>query len=217
MKHEFATATHAAERYLLHEMSAEERDAFEEHYFGCDACAEDVKLTSQFIQTAKAVWREDAQTPPKFSVMDWLRMKWLSPALLAVAAAALAVVAFQNAVVIPALNAPRAIPALALDLTSRAASPRLSTSDPLHFVIALEHPVNTDWVWAELGTESGRVLRSGAVAGPKAGQPVDVYFPGTLKPGRYIITIRSFRNGHPEEFLDRKALEVSENQERIVQ
>lgn len=34
---------HAAERYILAEMSESERDAFEEHYFDCVICAEDVR------------------------------------------------------------------------------------------------------------------------------------------------------------------------------
>lgn len=208
MKHEFATTTHAAERYLLHEMTAEERDAFEEHYFACDVCAEDVKLTSQFIEAAKAVWSDDAEAPPKSSLADWFRMKWLSPATLAVATAAVAVIAYQNAVVIPALNAPRAIPALALDLTSRAAVPQLKQGDPLHFDVGTERPVSANTVWAELISESGKVLRSGPVAGPKPDQPVDVYFPGKLEPGRYKLVIRSLRSGHPEEVLANDSFEV---------
>jgi len=213
MEHEFAVANHAVERYLMGEMSVEERDAFEDHYFTCDTCSADVRLTSRFIANAKAVWREEAAAPAKLSVMDWLRAKWLSPALVAVAAAAVAVIAFQNAVVIPALNAPRALPALALDLTSRASLPRLGPADPLHFLVAPERPANAELVWVELSTDSGKTLRSGSVPAPKAQQPVDIYFPGTLKPGRYIITIRSFLNGRPGDQIARQAFAVGTDQE----
>jgi hypothetical protein len=214
MKHEFAVTTHAVERYLMGDMSAEEHDAFEEHYFSCEACAEDLRLASRFIENAKAVWREDPQSPSRLSVIDWLRAKWLSPVMLAVAASAIAVIAYQNAMVIPALNAPRALPAVTLDLASRAAVPSLGPGDPLHFYIAAEQPANSGVVWAELNSDSGRVLRSGSVAAPKAQQPVDVYFPGTLKPGRYIITIRSLRNGRPDEPIAKQTFQVEERNSR---
>jgi hypothetical protein len=214
MKHEFAIATHAVERYLMGDMPPEEREAFEEHYFSCGTCAEDLRVTSRFIETAKSVWHEDAQSPAKLSWMDWLKAKWLSPAMVAVAAAAVAVIAFQNAVVIPALNAPRAVPALTLDLTSRAAVQRLGPDDPLHFYVAAERSVNAELVWAELSTDAGKVVRSGSVAAPKAQQPVDVYFPGKVKPGRYSITIRALRNGRPEEQISKQAFEVEERTNR---
>ncbi len=213
MKHEFAVATHAVERYLIGDMPAEERDAFEEHYFSCQDCAEDLRVTACFIENAKIVWRDEAQKPFRPSFLDWMRVKWLSPAVGALAAAALAVVVFQNTVTIPALNAPRALPAVVLDLTSRAAVPRLSPADPLHFVIAVERPANSAEVSVELSAESGRVLRSGVVPAPGAGQPIDVYFPGTLKVGRYIITIRSLRDGRPEEQIARTIFAVTTEQE----
>jgi anti-sigma factor RsiW len=212
MKHEFAIATHAVERYVLGEMSSEERDAFEEHYFACGECADDVRATSQFAGTATAVFHEDAEAPRKASLLDWLQIKWLSPALATAAFAAIAVIVFQNSVTIPALNAPRALPALALDLTSRAAAPRLGPGDPLHFFIAPERATGTEMVWAELAADSGRVLRSGAVAAPKPQQPVDVYFPGSVSPGHYVITIRSYQGGSPGDLIAKQAFEVTKDQ-----
>ena len=43
MTHAQAIDTHAAERYLLDEMRELERFAFEEHFFDCAECAEDVR------------------------------------------------------------------------------------------------------------------------------------------------------------------------------
>jgi hypothetical protein len=209
MKHEFAIATHAVERYLTGDMAAEERDAFEDHYFSCETCADDLRVTARFIESAKSVWHEDAQTPPKLSFLDWLKAKWLSPAVVAMATAAMAFIVFQNAVTIPSLEAPVAVPAVALDLTSRAALPELGPGDPLHFLLAPESPIDTPKLWAELGTEAGSVLRRGTVAAPKPQQPIDVYFPGTLKPGRYIITIRSYRNGRPEQQITKQTFAVT--------
>jgi hypothetical protein len=43
MDHREAIQSMAAERYLLEEMSELERHAFEEHYFSCPECADDVR------------------------------------------------------------------------------------------------------------------------------------------------------------------------------
>jgi hypothetical protein len=59
MDHETAVKTQAAERYILDEFSPEERAGFEEHFFGCVACAEDVRAASILAANTKAVIQED--------------------------------------------------------------------------------------------------------------------------------------------------------------
>ena len=44
----------AAERYLLHEMPEAERDAFEEHYFDCAVCANEVQSVYAFKDSVRA-------------------------------------------------------------------------------------------------------------------------------------------------------------------
>src|ERR1700730_4400894 len=43
MDHETAIRVQAAERYLLDEFSPEERTEFEDHFFGCSECADEVR------------------------------------------------------------------------------------------------------------------------------------------------------------------------------
>jgi len=43
MTHDEATDSMAAERYILGELEPSERDAFEDHFFECDICADDVR------------------------------------------------------------------------------------------------------------------------------------------------------------------------------
>jgi hypothetical protein len=59
MDHETAIKMQSAERYVLDEFSPEERTDFEEHYFGCTACADDVSAVSILAANAKAVIAED--------------------------------------------------------------------------------------------------------------------------------------------------------------
>ncbi|HEY6273800.1 MAG TPA: zf-HC2 domain-containing protein [Terriglobales bacterium] len=55
MNHEQAVSNQAAERYLLAELSQEEREAFEGHYFDCPACFEQVKLGMDFLHHTRDV------------------------------------------------------------------------------------------------------------------------------------------------------------------
>jgi Putative zinc-finger len=55
MSHEQAVRSQAVERYVLGELTQEEREAFEGHYFDCSACFEQVKLSTQFLRHARQV------------------------------------------------------------------------------------------------------------------------------------------------------------------
>lgn len=56
MTHDEAVGTSATERYLLHELPDAERDAFEEHYFACTLCANDVEAGDALIETLPSVF-----------------------------------------------------------------------------------------------------------------------------------------------------------------
>lgn len=58
MEHTEAVQTNATERYLLGELSAAETDAFEEHYFDCTLCADDVRSGTQLIDGGRQLVRE---------------------------------------------------------------------------------------------------------------------------------------------------------------
>src|SRR5437763_5529226 len=82
MDHETAVQTGATERYLLGELTGEDRDRFEEHYFMCPECAEDVRALTVFAANAKAVFRENATGPaPHAGMLLSGRVLWLSAAL----------------------------------------------------------------------------------------------------------------------------------------
>src|SRR5713226_5400559 len=85
MDHETAVQLKATERYYLGELTGEDREGFEEHYFMCPECAEDVRALTVFAANAKAVFREEAAGPaPHAGVLFSGRVLWLSAALNAV-------------------------------------------------------------------------------------------------------------------------------------
>jgi hypothetical protein len=132
--HEDAVAMQAVERYLLGELTADERDQFEAHVFDCVACAEDLKAAALFLDSSRSVLRESAETrtsaatsptaapvatpatdtAPRRGWLAWLNPASLIPsyALLPVTVVLLGFTLYQNLVTLPALrqsSAPRAL------------------------------------------------------------------------------------------------------------
>ncbi len=111
MNHTEAIRLKAAEKYLLGELSAELRDQYEDHYFGCLECAQDIRAGAALVDNARDVWNAGTITdeaiqvqPTKARGGGWwsavLRPAFGVPAL----AALLLVAGYQNAVTIPHLK-----------------------------------------------------------------------------------------------------------------
>jgi hypothetical protein len=62
--HQEAVKNLMAERYLLGELNAGEREAYEEHLFSCDACFEQVKAGSEFVDHLRRMGTEDPHPAP---------------------------------------------------------------------------------------------------------------------------------------------------------
>jgi anti-sigma factor RsiW len=205
MNHEVAANTHAVERYLLGEMPVPERDAFEEHYFACAECAGEIRSASELMRDMKAALRDFRSHPqaPSPGWLSWLRRPMLIPTFAAVALAF--VVGYQNVAVLPDLKAPRSMnSALILDGRTRGDAPALRTGDPVRFLTALDSAAAAR-LFVEIVGSAGSAVRSGDIAAPAAGRPLDVYFPGSLAAGRYQLVVRDGEGGKE---LARSAFEV---------
>ncbi len=115
MDHDEVVRQKLTERYLLHELDGEARDAFEEHYFECSECALDVRAGSEFVESSKIILALPSGTPasarrvPAKPVSEgWFGQGWfgwLRPGHAAAALALLiAVVGYQNLVTLPRLH-----------------------------------------------------------------------------------------------------------------
>lgn len=58
MDHDTAVKTLAAERYVLRDMDLTEASAYEAHYFECRTCARELQDTEDFVENARAAFRE---------------------------------------------------------------------------------------------------------------------------------------------------------------
>ncbi len=87
MDHQEALRRSAVEKYLLNEMPGPERDEFEEHFFGCQECAADLRATAAFLDGAKQELRRSRQPKPdqRAPKKPWFDFLW-RPAFAAPAA-----------------------------------------------------------------------------------------------------------------------------------
>ncbi len=133
MDHQAAVREHAAERYILGELPADERDRFEEHLSDCSRCMDDVVALDVFAANTRPVFagQASAATAPPARWFDRF-MPRFAPALAFSGALNLALLLFVGygaLRVIPALHSrisdfaqPRASEVFVVHGVSRAAS-----------------------------------------------------------------------------------------------
>ena len=214
MTHTEALRLQAAEKYLLNELTLPQREEYEEHYFECHECAEDIKASAAFIESARRLIREgalDLQTvrelapaivpAPAPSRSNRGFFAWLKPAFAIPAFAALLFfIGYQNSVTIPQLKVARArAPEIEKYVSlppvgSRSeAAPPLSIKVKPHQTILLEGdmPGNSPTGYlCQIQDESGRVLYSLPVSSEEAKDTVPLSIPGgLLSPGTYKLVI----------------------------
>ncbi len=204
MEHQEAIETKAAERYLLGELSGAERDGFEEHFFDCQACAENVRAGAIFQANARAVLSEQVHRQPvKVGVFEWLRVQPAFAAALAGAVIVLAgAVSYQALVVQPRLRselaelaAPQPYPSFFLHSVTRGEEQAIVVAKASRFfglsldlVPGQDFPSYVGEVVSESGTPQFSVLLPASRTPDGA---LHVLIPASrLEPGRYSLVIR---------------------------
>ena len=193
MEHSEATESMAAERYLLGEMTPEDRDAFEEHFFGCPECAAAVRESAAIA----AAIRTEAKARPaeirRRPVTGWLA----AAAAILIALAAVPLV--QNLRLrreVETLRAPRLVEAVTfLTGTSRGAEEATSVDASRSFMLAFDIPPQTGArrYAVRVVDAAGKVVASSTVTPEAARDTQQFFFPaGSLRPGRHSLEI------HPE-------------------
>jgi Putative zinc-finger len=232
MEHSEAVRLKAADRYLLGELSAELRDQFEEHYFGCAECAEELKLGAAFLDGAREVLavgppaaapeRLASQPASKRESGGWVR--WLlRPAFAAPALAALLIlVAYQNVRTIPRLSgslsraeAPQALPSFSLiTANSRGAEGVTITADPTKpFGLFVDIPPERPFASyvCEFEDAAGAVEFRVPVSAEQARSTVQLLVPSSrLNTGKHVLVVLGSGRGlgSPEEG-DASSMEVA--------
>lgn len=212
MEHVETVRRNTVERYVLGELTASERDAFEEHFFECQECAADVKAMAAFIDNVRVIMRRDrparnaaAQKQEKRS--GWLG--WLQPAYaMAAIAALLLLIAYQSFIAIPRIKrevlpiTAQALPTLSLTTSGSrgdAAIPEIALQPDGAFGIYVDVPESARFtayscvLRASNGNEKFRV----EVGARQAHDTVELLVPGgALVPGLYQLVVFGHRAGN---------------------
>ena len=93
MDHKFAEIQQSVEKYMLNELSPDERAEFEDHMFDCPSCSERVRQDFTVMENLKEVLRKEPAAQ-RAGWREWLRVPTLVPTFVALALAC--VVAYQN-------------------------------------------------------------------------------------------------------------------------
>jgi hypothetical protein len=208
MEHPEAIRLMAAERYLLNELTPEQRQSFEEHFFECQECAVEVQAGDAFIQHSKKIFGEPvapyAPREERESRPGW--MAWLRPAFaVPVFAALIAVIAYQNMVSVPRLKQsasnlqPQVVASLYLTsgtlqgAEDRVIKVRSNSSFLLQVDIAAD-PRYSSYI-CELRSPSGDVVGTFPVSTEAARNTVPVLVPPQQKSGSYKLAVRGIVSG----------------------
>jgi hypothetical protein len=202
MTHEEAVTALASTRYLLDELSRDEREAFEAHFFSCDACAEEMRSAAAMLQGAQT---ELAQSPGSAHVLPMrpkttaeARRRWYHSTTLpwAAAAALACITTYQTFRVVPSVArdaAPVALVPVLLHPESRGRETVVTVRQGAPVTLALEvnDPPQGGQITYELRSLAGRHIASGQAGAPPPGMPLLLLLPAWTDAGdmHYILTV----------------------------
>jgi anti-sigma factor RsiW len=199
MEHQEAVSTLASERYLLGEMTDTERDSFEEHFFSCAECAEDVLIGDKMREGVRAGlgWRGGAGVTTPWAVRE---RAW-RPAIVIpwAAAASLMVVAGYESFQATSMRRELARPMALSPFTLRAATrgQELTVPATAGSVVTLAVDLSGNrfdgGLEYEVRMESADVVAAGDAPAPAPGAPLLLLIPSSVfkRAGLYVLALRS--------------------------
>jgi hypothetical protein len=198
----------AAERYVLGELQETEREQFEEHFFSCPECAQDVRDLANITAGAKEILsqarkaeppRQRAAYPSAVPAADrrwaWLR---LNPGLAwAGALAAMTLVAVATgyqAAQLRGLLRPQAVASFLLRPETRGEAASIPAQRIGAFLLLeADLPGSTSELqWDIRATGSQKIIDRQTAPAPERGTSFKVLLPSSLlAPGEYTLTVGS--------------------------
>ncbi|MGD0363929.1 MAG: hypothetical protein ABSC93_23850 [Bryobacteraceae bacterium] len=201
MDHSEAASGQAVERYLLGEMAEPEAEAFEQHFFECTLCTEELASGALLVENLRATpapeaGRQAAARPVKSQNAFgqwWRRPLFAAPAFATIALAC--TVAYQ-ARELARLNQPQALLAYTLKSASRGEGNRIPLQPGAsRFAIGMDLPDATFPAYrCSVYDSSGNARFSVETPAPGAGVPLNILVPERdLAPGSYTLKVFGLR------------------------
>jgi Putative zinc-finger len=219
MDHTESIRLMAAEKYLLGELTPEQREQFEEHFFDCQECALDVRAGAALVEHSKVVLAEPvavspARTPVAAKVGRWA---WLRPAFVVpVLAVLLVVVGYQNLVTYPQLkqlaSSPQILPWASINVSTRGTSTtEISTRPGEGFHLLVNIPPDSHFAsyTFDLSSPSGRLEWSRTTPAAASDEARSIYVPGaSQEQGIYTLAVRGNTTANGNSDLGRYSIDV---------
>lgn len=203
MNHDQAVELQLAVKYVLGELPPVQRDEYEDHYIDCPKCAKDVHIATAFADTAREVFRQEAESKVlsrkqaqgrRPASLFWLRPAFAVPALVAL----LAVVGYQNARTIPRLKSKadvfNSFSLVAADRRNERGEGEVKLQVHKNEMFALDFDFlpkpHFDHYLCQLQDETGRPVLEVAIPAEKEKQPVHLLVPNGLdRAGKYDVVV----------------------------
>jgi hypothetical protein len=223
MDHSEAIELRAVERYLLGELSVEQRDQFEEHFFGCLECAGDVRSGAALVDNARHVLKHEPVPMQTVRVPSrrghgwsgWLQPAWGFAAAIILLAG---ILSYQNLVTIPSLKHAAAQPQMLASFSLVTAGSRGAGATVIHapkdraFGLYVDIPAKGSFSYytVNIQTESGKRPIQVQVSAEQARDTVLILVPaGVLQPGNAALVIAGHANDNgPATEMARYPFEV---------
>jgi hypothetical protein len=211
MDHSEAIRIGATEKYLRGELSADDREAYEDHFFGCSECANDVEAADLILRNAKDVLASPAFDRQPVETRRWWSLVWPLPAAAAALVALLSgFLLYQQLVTVPRLRqqlqAATSLQALPMAFlhVGRGDGVLLKVR-PRQQHVALRLSLGVGQAYPYYGCEirdaNGRVAVAGVVIPPAEGPAAEelpiLLTVSDLAPGAYVVVLngRQTANG----------------------
>ena len=215
IKHDDAVKDLMAERYLLGELDAAEREAYEEHLFSCDACFEQVKVGTEFVSHLRHIGTQDSQVPIASGFMSRLMTNARQPLTITVFGFMLfasGVAIHQNSV-IAHLKEPRPEIRSVLTGIAHGSSDTHVIKIPRNSALSLnvEYAPKGEFIsyQAQILSSSGKALHTVALPETQVGTTASIAVPAdALKPAQYSVVVFGRRSDGTHEEVGRGAFEL---------
>jgi len=211
----------AAEKYVLGELNEEDRSRYEEHFFACGECAEDVEGAAVFVANAKKVLAEDTEdTKERVDVRaseapraGWLALFWPMPAgALAALFLFVGVAGYQAVFLLPDLRrelaqaeAPQPAPWYFLSVSR--SEPQVVKVSRATRMVGLTLSKSSDRIFpfyrCEVHAPGGRLVSSAVVPGPGPRGELEILIPVSgMEPGDYVVHLAGLESASRAEASD---------------
>jgi hypothetical protein len=197
INHDEAVKDLMAERYLLGELNAAEREAYELHLFSCDACFEQVKVGTEFVTHLHHIGTEDPQ-PPAPGFMGRLMANARQSATVAAFALLICVtgISINQQRTISGLRRPQVTPSFFLSDGARAEGVKTLVLPPnARFDLSIQLLQRGDFSSYEgqILDQSGRLKSHFAISPEQTKDTIHLLLDSSvLGPGTYSIVVNGF-------------------------